>query len=246
MGKDGPESIFQNAFTPSSPSGVGALRSGAMPQSQLTPLDQAVLDLIEHSPVGAVPRTPTYDESIHRLLQAQQVYHSSDHRDGFVTARSLARLPLFVPNGLLELAGHPDDLSLLESNNSVFDRYVASLPLGPRVKAEGFRLVVAGKPVLHRHKSGGTLVRDPLHSIFLVPGAGPQPGLPGNYLRGILDELHDPVEGARWRIQIMDTDTDASVCVFDTLAGALARLEEVLGCAPFHLAELETLGFTLR
>lgn len=217
-----------------------------MPHAPLTPFDQQVLDMIEHSPVGAVPRTPTYDESLKRLQAAQQAYHSSDYKDGYVTARSLSKLPVFVAAGLLELDAHPEDHSKLEANNAVFDRYVASLPAALRPKAEALRLQVSGKAIHHRPKAGGVSVRDPLHSLFLVPGAGPQPGLPGNYLRGSIDEFHDAAHVLRWRIQVMDSDTDASVCLLDSLPEALVRLRELLDCVPFHLSELEALGFELR
>lgn len=217
-----------------------------MPQSALTPFDQTVLDLIDHSPTGSVPRTPTYDESLTRLLAAQQVFHSTDFKDAFVTARSLARRPLFVATGLLELAAHPEDHSQLESNASVFDRYVASLPEALRTRAETFRLSTAGRPVHHRPKVGGPLVRDPLHSIFLVPGVGPQPGLPGNYLRGALDELPAAEGRTHFRIQVLDADTDAAVCELPDLAEALGRLRDLTESAPFHLSELEALGFESR
>jgi hypothetical protein len=162
-----------------------------MPHAPLTPFDQTVLDLIEHNPTGSVPHTPTYDESLARLLAAQQVYHSADFKDGLVTARSLSRRPAFVAAGLQELAAHPEDHSQLESNLSVYDRYVASLPEPLRPRAETFRLITAGRPVHHRAKAGGEVARDPLHSVFLVPGTGPKLGLPGNFLRGSIDEMPD-------------------------------------------------------
>jgi hypothetical protein len=28
------------------------------------------------------------------------------------------------------------------------------------------------------------MAHDPIHTLFLVPGAGPNPGIPGNYLHG--------------------------------------------------------------
>jgi hypothetical protein len=217
-----------------------------MPHAPLTPFDHTLLDLIEHSPTGSVPRTPTHGESLTRLLATLQVFHSSDYKDGFVTARSLARQPLFLAAGLLELAAHPGDLSQLEANAAVFDRYVGSLAPAQRTRAEGFRLAAAGRPVHHRPKAGGELVHDPLHSIFLVPGVGPQPGLPGNYLRGSLDEVPAASGQPRYRIQVMDADTDAAVCELPTLAEAIARLRDLTESAPFHLSELEALGFESR
>jgi len=217
-----------------------------MPHAPLTPFDQTVLDLIEHNPTGSVPHTPTYDESLARLLAAQQVYHSADFKDGLVTARSLARRPAFVAAGLQELATHPEDHSQLESNLSVYDRYVASLPEPLRVRAETFRLTTAGRPVHHRAKAGGELTRDPLHSVFLVPGTGPKLGLPGNFLRGSIDEVQTAGQPVGWRIRIVDADTEAAVCELPSLAEALDRLRDLLESAPFHLAELESLGFESR
>lgn len=217
-----------------------------MPHTPLTDFDHTVLDLIEHNPSGSVPRTPTYDDSLVRLYAAQQVYHNSDYKDCHVTARSLAKLPVFVAKGLLELAEHPDDHSNLEANAAVFERYLATLPAPLKARAEALRLTVAGKAIHHRPKAGGLLVRDPLHSLFLLPGAGPQPGLPGNYLRGSVDEIQDEAQQTVWRIQIMDSDNDASVCLLPSLPEALARLQELLDSIPFHLSELEALGFELR
>src|SRR5689334_2204414 len=57
--------------------------------------DQTVLDQIEHSAVGAVPMTPSYQDALKRLYASHQVYASADHRDGHVTARSLVGLPSF-------------------------------------------------------------------------------------------------------------------------------------------------------
>lgn len=217
-----------------------------MPQSSLTPFDHSLLDLIDHSPTGAAPRTPTHDESLARLLAAQQVFHSSDYKEGYITARTLARQPHFLAAGLAELAAHPEDYSQLEANASVFDRYVASLPEAHRARAESFRLSTAGRPIHHRIKAGSESVRDPLHSIFLIPGVGPQPGLPGNYLRGSLDELQDAAHRIYFRLQILDSDTDAALCELPTLAEALARLRDLTDSAPFHLSDLEALGFESR
>ena len=217
-----------------------------MPHAALTAFDQTVLDLIEQSPTGSVPRTPTYDESIARLEAAQQVYQSSDYEDGHVTARSLARRPHFVAAGLLELAAHPDDRTSIEANASVFARYAGSLPAALRARAEPFRLAAVGHAVHHRLKAGGVLARDPLHSIFLVPGAGLRLGPPGNYLLGAIDEVPPAEAPAHFLIRILDADTVAAGCALPGLAEALGRLEEVLGSAPFHLSELESLGFELR
>lgn len=218
-----------------------------MPHNPHEEIDHALLDMIERSPVGAVPRTPTFDEAIARLLASRQIYHSSDHRNGYVTARSMAALPVFLPAGLEALAtAGPEASASVESASGVFDRYASSLATNTKARALELRPAVVGKAVHHRPKSGGAAhARDPLHALFLVPGAGPQPGLPGNYLKGTLDELPAP-NGAAWRIQIMDTDTDASVWTTADLGEAVARVAEVAACAPFHLDELAALGFELR
>lgn len=218
-----------------------------MPHNPHEEIDHAVLDMIDRSAVGAVPRTPTYDEAISRLLASRQIYHSSDHRNGYVTARSLATLPVFLPSGLeaLSTAG-PEASASVEASSGVYDRYASSLPAAAKARALELRATIVGKAVHHRPKAGGAAhARDPLHALFLVPGAGPQPGLPGNYLRGTLDEL-PAASGATWRIQIMDTDTDASVWSTSDLGEAVARVAEVAACAPFHLDELAALGFELR
>jgi hypothetical protein len=206
--------------------------------------DQAVLDKIEQSPIGAVPTTPAYQDALRRLYAAQQVYASADHKGGHVTARSLTRLPFFHAGNLdAFIAGEISDDSL-ETNASIYDRYVQSLPIDQRAKAEKQRLTVIGKAVHHRARAGQAIVHDPMHTLFLVPGAGPHPGLPGNYLHGSVFHVGDEVTGS-WVVHVHDSDDGA--CVFSTpkLPEALAKLQEVLASAPFHLNELEALGFKL-
>lgn len=206
--------------------------------------DHAVLDKIDHSPVGAVPVTPAYQDSLRRLYAAQQVYASADHKGGHVTARSLATLPFFHAHNLDGfIAGQITD-GALETNTSIYDRYVHSLPLDQRARAEKQRLMVIGKPVHHRARHGVAAVHDPLHTLFLVPGAGPHPGLPGNYLHGAVFHVGDEATGA-WVVQVHDSDDGASVFQTAKLPEALAKLREVLASAPFHLNELEALGFKL-
>jgi hypothetical protein len=163
-----------------------------MSQDPHAHFDHLVLEMIEHSPVGAVPHTPTYQDALRRLYASHQVYASADHKDGHVTARSLAALPSFHAANLEAWAAGAIDASELEDNTTIFDRYVQSLPAVVQAKAETFRLRVVGRPILHR-KHGGTapapLTHDPLHSLFLVPGTGPRHGLPGNYLHGSLCEV---------------------------------------------------------
>ncbi len=216
--------------------------SGAMPLDPHAAFDHSVLEMIEHSPVGAVPRTPSYQDALGRLRASHQVYPDADHADGFVTVRSLATRPAFSARNLAALQEGAIDAPELESNASIFDRYVAALPAAVRAKAESHRTVVATPPGHHR-KHGGVVAADPVHTLFLVPGAGASPGLPGNYLHGSVLQLSaDPVAGG-WAVHLHDRDDDAARCDVATLAEALAKLEEVIASAPFHLSELDALGF---
>lgn len=204
--------------------------------------DHAVLDKIEASPVGALPLTPAYQDALRRLYAHGQVYASADHKGGHVTARSLAGLPSFHAHNLEAfIAGTITD-EALESNKSVYDRYVASLPAAQRARAEGYRLTVIGKPIQHRAKHGVAAVHDPLHALFLVPGAGPHPGLPGNYLHGAVFHVGDEATGS-WVLHVHDSEDSASIFKASTLPETLSKLQEVLASAPFELGELDALGF---
>lgn len=204
--------------------------------------DHAVLDKIEASPIGALPNTPAYQDALRRLYAAQQVYPSADHKGGHVTARSLIQLPSFYASNLEAfIAGAIAD-DALEPNASIYERYVQSLPLDFRAKAEAHRLTVIGKAVHHRAKHGVEAVHDPLHTLFLVPGAGPHPGLPGNYLYGSVFHVGDEATG-KWMVNVHDRDDGASLFSTPRLPDALAKMQEVLASAPFHLNELEGLGF---
>jgi hypothetical protein len=206
--------------------------------------DHAVLDKIEASPIGAVPTTPAYQDALRRLYAARQVYASADHKGGHVTARSLASLPSFHAHNLEAfIAGAITD-DALEPNKSIYDRYVASLPAAFRARAEGYRLAVIGKAVLHRAKHGVAAVHDPLHTLFLVPGAGPHPGLPGNYLHGAVFHVGDEATGS-WVIHVHDCEDGASLFKAAKLPETLAKLEEVLASAPFELHELDAIGFRM-
>lgn len=210
--------------------------------------DHAVLDKIEASPTGAVPATPAYQDALKRLYAAQQVYADADHRHGHVTARSLARLPFFHAHNLdLFIARQITD-EALEPNASIYDRYVQSLPLDHRARAEALRVAVIGKPAHHRAKHGhdGAPIHDPLHTLFLVPGAGPNPGLPGNYLHGAVFHVGPDEATGAWVVHVHDSDDGASLFSTPALADALAKLQDVLASAPFHLNELEALGFELK
>ncbi len=215
-----------------------------MPHDPHAEFDHKVLEQIEHSPVGAVPRTPLYQEAITRLIAAHQIYAHADHPAGFVTVRSLATRPCFQANNLDALKAGVIDAEALESNAGIFSRYVASLSPASHAKAEGFRLLVAGRPAHHR-KHGGVIAHDPVHTLFLVPGAGPNPGIPGNYLHGsVLQLTADAASG--WAVHLHDSDDGAALCEVPTLREALEKLDEVIASAPFHLSELGALGFWLK
>ena len=216
-----------------------------MPQDPNAHFDQTVLDMIEHSPIGAVPNTPAYQDALKRLHAANKAYADADHKDGHVTARSLAKLPTFHALNLAALAGGQIAEEALESNASVFDRYVASLPAARRAKAEALRLKVAGRPAHHR-KHGGLVAHDPLHSLFLVPGAGPHPGIPGNYLYGSVLQLGVGAPSDPWSVQLHDSDDGAAFFDAATLPEAVGKLIELFESAPFNMSELEALGFRLN
>ena len=221
-----------------------------MPNDSAAQFDQTVLDLIEHSPTGMVPHTPAYVDALGRLYHSHQVYASADHRGGHVTARSLATHPVFHANNLDALMSGAVDISELEPNAGIFDRYVQSLPAAQRAIAESHRLKVAGRPVHHRarhHEAAADAVgHEGVHSLFLVPGGGLHPGLPGNYLYGALFERGAEASSAAWALQVHDSDDGVALCDGTTLAEALAKWQDVIASAPFHLAELDALGFQLK
>lgn len=217
-----------------------------MTQDPNAEFDHAVLDKIELSPIGALPNTPAYQDALRRLYAARQIYAHADHKGGHVTARSLARLPLFCPQNLDAFAAGQLAEEALEPNFSVYDRYVQSLPAGFRQRAEAFRVTVIGKPILHRSRQGSATVHEPLHMLFLIPGAGPHPGLPGNYLHGSLFHVGADDATGTWEIHVHDADDGLAVFAARELKDALARLQEVLASAPFHLSELEGLEFAMR
>ena len=201
--------------------------------------------MIEHSPVGAVPVTPAYQDAIRRLYASHQAYPDADHKNGHVTARSLIKLPSFYANNLDAVAAGQASAEGLESNAKIFDRYVQSLPAALRAKAEGFRLTVAGKVAQHRAKHGSDAIHDPVHTHFLVPGTGPHPGLPGNYLHGSALQISADAATSRWAVSLHDSDDGAALYDAPNMADALAKLQEVLASAPFNMNELEALGFRL-
>lgn len=116
--------------------------------------------------------TPSYQEAIRRLYASHQAYPDADHKDGHVTARSLTKLPLFHANNLDAVVTEQIPAEQLESNGSIFDRYVQSLPVARRAKAESYRLTAAGKIARHRDKHGGAVAHDPSTRSFLCPVPG--------------------------------------------------------------------------
>ncbi|HSI07539.1 MAG TPA: hypothetical protein VK985_03045 [Rariglobus sp.] len=214
-----------------------------------TQIELTVLDMIENSPVGAVPHTPTYQDALRKLHATHRVYSSADFKDGHVTVRSLAKAPLFYANNLEALIAGQIEVGALESNDRIFDRYVQSLPEALRAKAESQRLRVIGKAIQHRKHHGpgeAPAVHDPVHSIFLVPGTGPHPGLSGNYLYGSLHEVMHAGAASTWTVSLHDSDDGASALNVAALPEALTAVQDVIASAPFELNELATLGFKLN
>lgn len=212
-----------------------------MPHDTITPFDLTVLDMIEHSPVGAVPYTPSYRDALQRLYAAQQVYPSADYKDGHVTARSLARHPSFRAENLAVLSSGSGEA--LESNANVFSRYVHSLAPALQSKAEAYRATVAGRPAQHRAKHGVVVAHDPVHSLFLVPGAGPHHGLPGNYLYGFVEEASARAGEGAWAVHLHDAEDGAVLYSAPNVEDAVAKVDELVESAPFHMNELAALGF---
>jgi hypothetical protein len=220
-----------------------------MPHDPNFEYDQAVLEMIERSPVGAVPGTPTHQDALKRLYATYQVYPSADHRDGYVTARSLTAQPGFYAHNLRSaMAGHISG-EALESNTSIYNRYIQFLPPGGREKAESLRTRVVERPAHHRAKLVGEVktitAHDPIHTLFLVPGCGPHPGLPGNYLFGSAAESAAGAGPKAWTVQLHDGADGLARCDVASLPAALAKLLEVVESAPFHMVELEALGFRM-
>ena len=208
-------------------------------------LEQTILDMIEHSPVGAVPHTPTYRDALARLLASHQVYPSADHKDGYVTVRSLAALPAFYAENFEAFATGGASAEQLEADASIYARYVGSLPAALQARAESARTTVVARKTQHRARHGVPAAQDPAHTLFLVPGTGPHPGLPGNYLYGSLYQKSVEANSA-WGIYLHDAEDGVARCELPDRAAALERFREVLASAPFQLAELEVLGFHIE
>jgi hypothetical protein len=166
-----------------------------------------------------------------------------------VTARSLAGRPSFSAANLEAVADGSAPAEAMEPNDAIFERYLRSLPAVLRPGAEAHRLRVVGRPVHHRPKHTGAerlpAAHDLVHTIFLVPGCGPHPGLPGNYLYGSVVETGAEGGADPWAVHVHDRDDGAAVAGAASLAAAAASLQELLGCAPFAMDELGALGFRI-
>lgn len=205
--------------------------------------DQNILDLIEHSAVGAVPHTPAHQDSLARLLGSFQVYSSAYHKGGYVTARSLGARPAFHAHNLAAFLSGSVIAAELETDESIFDRYTASLPAERQPAATKHRTNVITRRIHHRAKHG-VVARDPVHSLILVPGGGVHPGLPGDYLHGALIEIVGPDDASStFSLQLHDREDGVATSPEAPPAASLATLQDVLASAPFHLRELEALGF---
>lgn len=205
-------------------------------------IDQNVLEMIENSPVGAVPHTPSYQDALKRLVASHQAYVSADHKGGYVSVRSLAALPSFYDEKLEAVLGGKAAAADLSSDEAVFARYVAALPVALRPKAEACRAAVVARRAHHRAKHGAEAVSDPAHSLFLVPGAGPNPGLPGNYLYGSVFQATIEADSA-WGIYVHDGLDGVARCDGLNREAALDKFQEVVASSPFLLSELGALGF---
>lgn len=216
-----------------------------MSQDPAAQLEQTVLEMIEHSPVGAVPHTPTYQDALARLKASHQVYPSADHKNGYVTVRSLAVLPVFYAQNFEAFASGAARAEELEADASIFARYVRALPAALQARAEAARAAVVARKTQHRARHGVEAAQDPAHTLFLVPGTGPHPGLPGNYLYGSLYQAGAAADGA-WGIYLHDAEDGVARCELPNPAAALEKFQEVLASAPFQLAELDALGFRIE
>ena len=216
-----------------------------MPHNPHEQFDHSILDLIEHSPIGAVPpHSHPSEMPSSGFMPPTRSMRAPIGRMGTSLARSLARLPSFHAQNLGDLIAGRIGPEAIEANNGIFDRYLQSLSAERRAKAEPRRLAVAGRPVHHRpHHHGGTIAHDPVHSLFLVPGGGPHPGLPGNYLYGSLYETGK--EAQPWALGIHDNDDGTAVFEGPSLPDTLAKLQETLDSAPFTMDELEALGYRM-
>jgi hypothetical protein len=220
-----------------------------MSQDPNAQFDAALLEMIEHNPGGTVPMTPSYQDALKRLYAAHKAYANADHKGGHVTARSLAGAPVYHAQNIEAFTAGSIGAEALEPNSGIFTRYLNALAQGSRARAEALRLKVVGHPVHHRAKHMGTeklpVAHDLLHTLFLVPGSGPHPGLPGNYLYGSVVEAAPGAAHGPWSVHVHDSDDGDAVFDAGTVSEAFGKMREVLDSAPFAMDELAGLGFRL-
>lgn len=214
-----------------------------MGQSAHDPFDSVVLDLIDHSPTGSVPATPAHQDALRRLYASYQVFPSADHKDGHVTVRSLAGQAAFCAANLAQLGTGAIGQEALESNTLIFDRYLRSLRSERQPAAETHRAEVVGRAIHHRTGHVPIGGHDLVHSLILIPGSGPDAGLPGNYLYGYLSEA-DPNAGA-WSVRLRDSSGTCARFQAPNAAAAVSKLQELIESCPFDLRELDAFGFQL-
>jgi hypothetical protein len=217
-----------------------------MPNDAHAQFDQTVLDLIECSPAGAVPHTPTHQDALGRLRATHQVYPSADFKNGYVTVRSLSAKRSFYAGKLHAFLAGEADVAELEGDGDVFGRYVRSLPPLAQARAEDHRATVVGRRLHHRTKQGAEGASEAVQALFLLPGSGAHAGLPGNYLYGsILQTCADAAAGG-WAILVHDVENGTASCELGNRAEAAAKFQDVAASAPFLLVELAELGFRLN
>jgi hypothetical protein len=217
-----------------------------MSSDALAQFDQTVLDMIEYSPSGAVPHTPTHQDGLGRLRASHQVYPSADFKNGYVTVRSLSAKQSFHAGKLEAFLAGAADATELETDAYVFGRYVRSLPPVAQGRAEDHRAAVVGRRLHHRAKHGVEGATEPVHALFLVPGSGVHPGLPGNYLYGSIFQTSVDAVGGGWAIHVHDVENGAAICELANRTEAAAKFQDVLASSPFLLGELSELGFRLN
>ena len=227
---------------------AGSVNALAMTLDPTAQFDQHVLEIIEQSPVGAVPRTPAHQDAVRRLQDSHQIYFSADHADGFVTVRTLASQPFFWAENLEGVLKGKVPVTELETDESIFNRYLESLPEDLKEAGESARSLVVERRQQHRHRDGEEVVHDPLHTLLMMPGIGLNPGIAGNYLFGSLVQTEgtDVDLSGTWAIHLHDRDDGAAFCELGSVEEAMDKTEEVMMSAPFLMSELEALGFRLN
>jgi len=199
--------------------------------------------MIEHSPSGRAEHSivPGFPET--PLCLAQGLRRRGP-QGRHVTARSLAARQNFHAANLDALIAGTIGPEALETNFSIFDRYVGSLPLDRRARAEGFRTKVPAGPSCTgpnmRQREASHRPRSHAHPFPRSrdrPASGASRQLPV-WLRDGGGAGSAP---ASWAIQIHDNDDGAAVFNAPGMEAALSKLQEVLDSAPFNMNELGAL-----